>query len=86
MVLTPDGHDAIERLTVARRESLTELLEGWDPEDHPEVVEMIRNLAHALMADDDRLLADARPSPPSDRAAGGPAPHRAPERSAPTPG
>ncbi len=61
LVLTPDGHDAIERLTVARRESLTELLEGWDPEDHPEVVEMIRNLAHALMADDDRLLADARP-------------------------
>ena len=61
LVLTPVGHDAIERLTVARRESLTELLEGWDPEDHPEVVEMIRNLAHALLADDDRLLADARP-------------------------
>jgi EmrB/QacA subfamily drug resistance transporter len=61
LVLTPVGHDAIEALTVARRDSMTELLEGWDPEDHPEVVEMIRNLARALMADDDRLLADARP-------------------------
>ena len=39
---------------------MTELLEGWDPEAHPEVVEMIRNLAKALLADDDKLLADAR--------------------------
>jgi EmrB/QacA subfamily drug resistance transporter len=59
LVLTPAGEEAIEKLTVARRDSLTELLEGWDPEDHPEVVEMIRNLARALLADDDRLLADA---------------------------
>jgi EmrB/QacA subfamily drug resistance transporter len=59
LVLTPAGDEAIEKLTVARRDSLTELLEGWDPEDHPEVVEMIRNLARALLADDDRLLADA---------------------------
>ncbi|HEX3980137.1 MAG TPA: MFS transporter, partial [Acidimicrobiales bacterium] len=61
LVLTPVGHEAIEKLTVARRDSLTELLEGWNPEDHPEVVELIRNLARALLADDDRLLADARP-------------------------
>ena len=54
------GSYAIERLTAARRESMTELLEGWDPETHPEVVEMIRNLAKALLADDDKLLADAR--------------------------
>ena len=42
---------------------MTELLEGWDPETHPEVVEMIRNLAKALLADDDKLLADARSEP-----------------------
>ena len=41
--------------------TLTEVLEGWYPEDHPEVVEMIRDLAKALLADDDRLLADAQP-------------------------
>jgi len=62
VVVTAAGREAIERLTIARRQSLTEVLEGWDPEDHPEVVEMIRHLAQALLADDDRLLADARPT------------------------
>jgi EmrB/QacA subfamily drug resistance transporter len=62
LVLTPAGASAIEDLTVARHQSLTELLEGWDPEDHPEVAVMIRELARALLADDDKLLADARPA------------------------
>lgn len=60
LVLTPQGHEAIDRLTAARRASMTELLEGWDPEAHPEVLDLIRQLAHALMADDTKLLADAR--------------------------
>jgi EmrB/QacA subfamily drug resistance transporter len=60
LVLTAGGHDAIDRLTAARRDSMVELLEGWDPEAHPEVIEMVRHLAKALMADDDKLLADAR--------------------------
>jgi len=58
--VTASGEDAIERLTAARRDTLGDLLEGWDPGEHPEVVEMIRELAKVLMADDDRLLADAR--------------------------
>ncbi len=58
--LTSAGHQAIERLTAARRDSMTELLEGWDPEAHPEVLELVRDLARALMADDDKLLAEAR--------------------------
>ena len=58
--MTGEGDDAIERLTAARRDSLSELLEGWDTDEHPEVVAMIRELARVLMADDDRLLADAR--------------------------
>jgi DNA-binding MarR family transcriptional regulator len=60
LVLTDAGHAAIDKLTTARRDSMTELLEGWNPETHPEVVEMVRTLAKALLADDDRLLADAR--------------------------
>jgi len=60
--VTGSGKDAIERLTAARRDSLSELLEGWDADEHPEVVAMIRELARVLMADDDRLLADARSS------------------------
>jgi DNA-binding MarR family transcriptional regulator len=63
LVLTPRGHEAIEKLTIARRQSLTEVLEGWDPEDHPEVIEMVRDLAKSLMADDHRLLAAAWPTP-----------------------
>ncbi len=57
--LTARGHDAIDRLTVARRTGLTELLEGWDPEAHPEIGVMVRRLAHELLADDEKLLADA---------------------------
>jgi hypothetical protein len=57
--LTGPGHDAVERLTAARRAGLTELLEGWHPEDHPEIGVMVRRLAHELLADDEKLLADA---------------------------
>lgn len=58
--ITASGAAAIERLTAARRDTLGDLLEGWEPDEHPEVVAMIHELARALMADDDRLLADAR--------------------------
>jgi EmrB/QacA subfamily drug resistance transporter len=61
LVLTDAGHAAIEALATARQQSMSELLEGWDPEAHPEVAEMIRHLARALLADDDKLLADAKP-------------------------
>ena len=59
--LTAPGTDALGRLTEARRAGLTDLLEGWNPEEHPEVMEMVKQLAHALLADDERLLADAIP-------------------------
>ncbi|MGA2835664.1 MAG: MFS transporter [Acidimicrobiales bacterium] len=60
LVLTDAGRDGIARLTTARRDSLSELLEGWEPEEHPEVVELVHRLAGALLADDDKLMADAR--------------------------
>jgi pantothenate kinase-related protein Tda10 len=44
---------------------LTELLEGWDVGAHPEVAAMVSQLATALLADDDKMLADARPVPAS---------------------
>ncbi len=61
-ILTEGGHEAIDRVLTARRAGLTELLEGWDPEDHPELAEMVRQLARELLADDKKLLADATPS------------------------
>ena len=54
---TAAGIDAVTRVTEAQRRSLTELLEGWNPEQHPEVVAMVKDLADALLADDERLLA-----------------------------
>ncbi len=56
--LTDRGQDAIVRLQNARRAGLTELLEGWDPDEHPEIGDMVRRLAHELLADDEKLLAD----------------------------
>jgi EmrB/QacA subfamily drug resistance transporter len=61
LALTPAGLTAIARLTEARQTGLTELLEGWNPDEHPEVIEMVKQLAGALLADDKRLLADALP-------------------------
>ena len=51
----------MDRLTEARRPGLAELLEGWNPEEHPEVIEMVKDLAHSLLANDERLVADAMP-------------------------
>ena len=59
--LTAAGSTALEKLTEARRAGLTELLEGWNPEEHPEIIEMVKHLAHALLADDERMVADAMP-------------------------
>ncbi len=61
--VTDAGRSAIERLTAARRAGMTELLEGWNPDEHPEIVDMVRKLAQELLADDEKLLADARPAP-----------------------
>jgi EmrB/QacA subfamily drug resistance transporter len=61
LVLTPAGEAAIAQLTDARRRGLTELLEGWNPQEHPELVDMVKQLASSLLADDERLVADALP-------------------------
>jgi len=61
LVLTPLGSAAIAQLAEARRSGLTELLEGWNLQEHPEVLEMVRQLAESLLADDERLVADAQP-------------------------
>jgi hypothetical protein len=39
---------------------MTDLLAGWDPGAHPEILDMVRHLATELLADDNKLLADAR--------------------------
>ena len=63
--LTPVGRAALDKLTEARRDGLTELLDGWSPEEHPEMIAMVKDLAHSLLADDERLVADAMPHVPA---------------------
>lgn len=56
LTLTAQGRNAIDRLTTARHTGLTELLAGWSPAQHPELTALVRQLAHSLLAADDRLL------------------------------
>jgi EmrB/QacA subfamily drug resistance transporter len=48
--LTPAGDDAAARLERARRDAVQELLEDWEPERHPEVLELVRRFARSLSA------------------------------------
>jgi EmrB/QacA subfamily drug resistance transporter len=57
--LTAAGRATIDRLTAARRDGLEDLLAGWHPDEHPELAARLRELAHEILADDDRLLRDA---------------------------
>jgi len=59
--VTDAGREVMGQLTEARRAGLEELLEGWNPTEHPELEALVRRLADSLMADDDKLLLDATP-------------------------
>jgi hypothetical protein len=56
MALTSRGREATEKLLAARCASLTEFLEGWDPELHPEVVAMINELAKRCIDSDSQPM------------------------------
>ena len=51
---TGAGKITLDRLAVARHDGLAELLQGWVPEQHPELERLLAELAHSLLADDDR--------------------------------
>jgi DNA-binding MarR family transcriptional regulator len=48
--LTVPGRAALDRLSAARRRGLEELLGGWSPKEHEEVVQMVARLASDLMS------------------------------------
>lgn len=52
LVITPTGEDAAERLFAARRDGLARHLDGWSPEAHPELTDMLRRLAEASLGDE----------------------------------
>jgi DNA-binding MarR family transcriptional regulator len=61
ITLTEHGRSAIERLRAARENDLRELLDGWPPEQEPELDQRLRSLARDCMnADAARLRRDER--------------------------
>ena len=59
--ITESGQRAAAALIEARRRSFEELLEGWDPSNHPEVEALVRKMAISVMADDNRMIDEASP-------------------------
>jgi MFS family permease len=49
--LTPEGEATLERLVVTGQERLCELAQGWEPTEHPELVDLIRGLAGEFLVD-----------------------------------
>jgi EmrB/QacA subfamily drug resistance transporter len=46
--VTPAGHDVLDRICAARERSITDLLEGWEPEQHADILEMVAELTRSL--------------------------------------
>jgi len=72
VALTDAGQAAADALDAARRDSLAELLDGWEPEQHAELAAMLSTLARALGGSDPEEpreetekapASDARPEP-----------------------
>ena len=55
--LTAEGHATLERLTATGEQRLSDLLEGWRPEEHEELARMIATLARQFFIDASSLCA-----------------------------
>jgi EmrB/QacA subfamily drug resistance transporter len=53
--LTPAGHEALDLLLSTARGRLDELLEGWQPGEHPELRDLVTRVAGALLIDTGQL-------------------------------
>ena len=51
VVLTEAGRDVLERLVAARRERLSELLDGWSPEGEADLAQLLSRMARDVVAD-----------------------------------
>ncbi len=58
LTLTPAGRDVIDRLSEARLEQLSEKLEGYSPEQHAELLAMLRTLADDSLEAPGRVFTD----------------------------
>jgi DNA-binding MarR family transcriptional regulator len=49
--LTPAGQEAVEKLIAARRAGLARLLDGWSPDQHVDVAQLLTRLAGELVGE-----------------------------------
>ncbi|GAA4219072.1 MFS transporter [Actinocatenispora rupis] len=62
VTLTTDGRDALDRLADARCAGLEQLLDGWEPDLHPDLRARLTVLAHDLLgAESGRSVSPAEP-------------------------
>ncbi|MEW2352489.1 MFS transporter [Spirillospora sp. NPDC029432] len=52
LTVTPAGREVAGRLVAARRAGLARHLEGWEPEEHPELARLLSKLADESLGDD----------------------------------
>ncbi|TDD83131.1 DHA2 family efflux MFS transporter permease subunit [Actinomadura rubrisoli] len=64
LAITGSGREVAGRLFEARRKGLAEHLEGWSPDEHPELASILTRLARASLGDDadGEVLCPPRPS------------------------
>ena len=55
--LTPDGEETVRKLIAERRASLARLLDGWSPDQHADLANLLSRLAHELAREPSRELA-----------------------------
>ncbi len=58
LTLTGQGQSALGRLRAARSQELTALLDGWSPDEHPELTARLQTLAREYIDEDTRKLND----------------------------
>jgi DNA-binding MarR family transcriptional regulator len=52
--LTPAGESAHARLFAARQERVARLLDDWQPEQHPRLLQLLSTITHELAASHER--------------------------------
>ncbi|MGP4026546.1 MFS transporter [Actinomadura sp. 3N407] len=69
LAITGSGRAVAERLFTARREGLARHVEGWSPEEHPELADVLARLAEASLGDEaDGEILGPGPEPTGRRA------------------
>jgi len=64
LVLTASGRGAADQVFAARREGLERLLQGWSPEQHADLAQMLDRLSRAIVGEDaDRRVVSRMPAP-----------------------